>query len=135
MRLSHKFTYFIILCGDFLYISKTNIEALRQAVEEQSGFQIALVPMQPDTFLNVKIATDTLYKNLMEAGFSVLVDDRNSKPKNKFEVIKFLNIPHRLVISSRSISAGVYEYRNLNADYFEKVLEKEIMDFMEKVVI
>ena len=135
MRLSHNFTYSIILCGNFLYISKTNIETLRQAVEEQSGFQIALVPMQPDTFLNVKIATDALYENLVKSGFRVLVDDRNQKPKNKFEVIKFLKIPHRLVISSRSISAGVYEYRNLNTDYFEKVPEKEIMDFMAKVVI
>lgn len=116
-------------------MSKTNIEDLRHAVEEQSGVQIALVPMQPHTFLNVKISTDTLYKNLVEAGFRVLVDDRNQKPKNKFEVIKFLKIRHRIVISSRSISAGVYEYRNLQTDYFEKVPEKEIMDFLVRVII
>ncbi len=86
--------------------------------------------MQPNTFLNVKIATDALYKSLTNKGFSVLVDDRDKKPKNKFEVIEFLKIPHRVVISSRSISAGVYEYRDLQTDYFEKVPEEETTDFL-----
>ncbi len=113
-----------------MYLSQTNIQELRTQVEEQGGFQIALVPMQPETFLNVKIATDALYKKLKEAGFSVLVDDRNKKPKNKFEVIEFLKIQHRVVISSRSISAGVYEYKNLGTDYFEKVAESEMFDFL-----
>ena len=117
-----------------MYLSKTNIKELRHKVEEQSGFQIALVPMQPNTFLNVKIATDALYKSLMNEGFSVLVDDRNKRPKNKFEVIEFLKIPHRVVISSRSISAGVYEYKNLQTDYFEKVAEKDVMNFLQKVI-
>ena len=113
-----------------MYLSKSNIQALRDQVEEQLGFQIALVPMQADTFLNVKIATDALYKALSKAGISVLVDDRKQKPKNKFKVIAFLKIPHRVVISSRSISAGVYEYKNLKTDYFEKVPEKAISDFI-----
>ena len=113
-----------------MYLSQSNIQALRKQVEEHNGFQIALVPMQPHTFLNVKIATDALYKQLKEAGFSVLVDDRNKKPKNKFEVIAFLKIQHRVVISSRSISAGVYEYRDLQTDYFEKVPESEMLSFL-----
>jgi len=113
-----------------MYLSQSNIQALRKQVEEHNGFQIALVPMQPNTFLNVKIATDALYKKLKEAGFSVLVDDRNKKPKNKFEVIAFLKIQHRVVISSRSISAGVYEYKDLEADYFEKVAESEMLGFL-----
>ncbi len=115
-----------------MYLSESNIEKLRYKIEEQSGFQVALVPMQPHTFLNVKIATDALYKSLVNEGFSVLVDDRNEKPKNKFEVVNFLEIPHRVVISSRSISAGVYEYRDLQTDYFEKVPEKEAVTFLIK---
>jgi prolyl-tRNA synthetase len=113
-----------------MYLSKSNIQMLRKQVEEKNGFDVAIVPMQADTFLNVKIATDTLYKSLMKAGVSVLVDDRDKKPKNKFEVIEFLKIRHRVVISSRSISAGVYEYKDLETDYFEKVPEDKIKDFL-----
>ncbi len=115
-----------------MYLSKSNIQILRKQVEEKSGFDVAIVPMQTDTFLNVKIATDALYKSLVEAGVSVLVDDRNKKPKNKFEVVEFLKIPHRVVISSRSISAGVYEYKDLETDYFEKVPEQSIKAFIIK---
>ena len=118
-----------------MYLSKTNIEKLRYEVEERKGFQVAIVPMQSDTFLNVKIATDTLYEALTDEGLSVLVDDRDKKPKNKFEVIKFLKIRHRVVISSRSISAGVFEYRDLETDYFEKVPAKDMIDFLLKVNI
>jgi len=117
-----------------MYLSQSNIHALRKQVEEHNGFQIALVPMQPHTFLNVKIATDALYKKLKATGVNVLVDDRDQKPKNKFEVIEFLKIPHRVVVSSRSISAGVYEYRNLKTDYFKKVQEKEVMVFLMKAI-
>lgn len=113
-----------------MYLSKSNIDELRDKVENEKGFQIALAPMQPSTFLNVKIATDKLYQQLTEAGYSVLVDDRGQKPKNMFEVIHFLKIPHRIVISSRSISAGVYEYKNLETDEFEKVTDTEIFEYM-----
>jgi len=115
-----------------MYLSKITIKKLRNKVESKGGFQIALVPMQPDTFLNVKIATDTLYQGLTKVGISVLVDDRNEKPQNKFEVIEFLKIRHRLVISSRSISAGVYEYRDLKTDYFEKITESQALEFLQQ---
>jgi prolyl-tRNA synthetase len=118
-----------------LYLSKSNIKELRYAVEGQSGFQVALVPMQSNTFLNVKIATDELYKKLMTKGVCVLVDDRNEKPKNKFEVISFLKIQHRIVISSRSISAGVFEYKDLESNDFRKIPEREIIDFLIEVTV
>lgn len=118
-----------------MYLSQTNLEELKHKVEKEGGFQIALAPMQPATFLNVKIAAETLYEKLLDAGFSVLVDDRNQKPKNMFEVIEFLGIRHRVVISGRSISAGVYEYKDLKTGEFEKVPEKDMLDFLKKHVV
>ena len=117
-----------------MYLSQTNMKGLRQKVEHGGGFQIAIVPMQSKTFLNVKIATDQLYNELTEASYSVIVDDRDKKPKNKFEVIEFLGITHRIVISSRSISASVVEYKNLKTGYFEKVPEKKITDYLTKLL-
>lgn len=114
-----------------MILSQSNLEELRNQVEKGNGFQIAIAPMQPATFLNVKIASEKMYKDLMDAGISVLLDDRNQKPKNIFEVIKFLGIRHRLVISSRSISAGVYEYKDLSTDEFKKVIEAEAVEFLK----
>ncbi len=118
-----------------MYLSQTNIVELRQKVDQDGGFQIAIAPMQPATFMNVQIATDNLYKKLVESGFTVLVDDRGQKPKNMFEVIAFLGIQHRVVISSRSISKGMYEYKDLETDYFEKVAESEMCNFLQSRVV
>jgi prolyl-tRNA synthetase len=118
-----------------MYLSQTNIKELREKVENEGGFQIAIAPMQPATFMNVQIATDNLYKKLVTAGFSVLVDDRGQKPKNMFEVIAFLGLRHRVVISSRSISKGVYEYKDLETDYFEKVIEAKMVGFLKSCVV
>lgn len=115
-----------------MYLSQTNIQALRQKVEHEGGFQVAIAPMQPSTYLNVKIASDHLYQQLVEAGYEVLMDDRGQKPKNMFEVIAFLGIQHRVVISGRSISAGVFEYKDLKTDEFVKVPEKEMFSFLVK---
>jgi len=117
-----------------MYLSQSNIDELRNKVENESGFHIALVPMQPETFLNVKLATDKLYKQLVSEGISVLVDDRKQKPHNKFEVIEFLRIRHRVVISSRSISAKVFEYKDLQTDEFEKISEATAIKFLKQRV-
>jgi prolyl-tRNA synthetase len=114
-----------------MILSQSSLEELRHKVEKEEGFQIAIAPMQPATFLNVKIASEKLYKALSEAGFSVLLDDRNQKPKNIFEVIKFLGIRHRVVISSRSISAGVFEYKDLLTGEFEKICEAEAFEYLK----
>lgn len=117
-----------------MYLSQTNITELRDKVENRGGFQIALAPIQPATYLNVKIATETLYQTLIKKGYQVLVDDRGQKPNNMFKVIDFLGIQHRIVISGRSISAGVYEYKNLRTDEFVKVPEQEMLSFILKRV-
>ncbi len=116
-----------------MYLSKTNIIQLRETVEKEGGFQIVLAPMQPATFLNVKIATDKLYQQLVDKGLKVLVDDRGQKPKNMFEVIEFLGVRHRVVISSRSISAGVYEYKDLQTDQFRKIKEADAFGFLQNL--
>ncbi len=113
-----------------MYLSQSNIHALRDKVENQDGFQIALAPMQPATFMEVKSATDQLYLKLVKAGFSVLVDDRGEKPKNMFAVIEFLGIRHRVVISGRSLSAGVVEYMDLATRKFKKVPLHEVTDYL-----
>ena len=112
-------------------LSQSNIKKLRQKVEHEGGFQIALAPMQPATFIEVKDASDRLYRELLEAGFSVLLDDRGQKPNNMFEVIAFLGIRHRLVISGRSLSAGVVEYKDLQTDFFEKIPLGNIVSYMQ----
>ena len=75
-------------------------------------FDVAIVPLKYDN-PEVQAATDTLYQELTDAGFSVLLDDRDKKtsPGVKFADMELIGIPQRIVISERSIKEGTLEYK------------------------
>ena len=75
-------------------------------------FQVALVPLRYETE-QVREATDTLYRELTAAGIEVLLDDRDKKtsPGIKFADMELIGIPHRIVISDRSLAEGKLEYK------------------------
>lgn len=76
-------------------------------------FHIALIPMQYDKSAEVKELTDNLYQELRQAGYDVILDDRDKKtsPGVKFADMELMGIPHRVVISPRGIEAGTLEYK------------------------
>ena len=54
---------------------------------------------------------DKLYDRLQESGISVLYDDRNARPGEKFADADLLGIPHRVVVSAKTLEQGVFEYK------------------------
>ncbi|WP_286238322.1 proline--tRNA ligase [Neptuniibacter halophilus] len=76
-------------------------------------FHIALIPMQYDKSDDVRELTDRLYQELQQAGYEVIVDDRDKKtsPGVKFADMELMGIPHRVVVSPRGIEAGTLEYK------------------------
>jgi prolyl-tRNA synthetase len=99
-------------------------------------FHIAIVPMQYDKSEDVKELTDKLYQELRQAGYDVLLDDRDKKtsPGVKFADMELMGIPHRVVISPRGIEAGTLEYkgrrdeekRDINVDDLLPLLAEKI---------
>jgi prolyl-tRNA synthetase len=53
----------------------------------------------------------TLYENLKKKGVQVLYDDRDVRPGEKFADADLMGIPHRIVISEKTIAANVIEYK------------------------
>ncbi|HUY83083.1 MAG TPA: His/Gly/Thr/Pro-type tRNA ligase C-terminal domain-containing protein, partial [Steroidobacteraceae bacterium] len=47
-----------------------------------------------------------------EAGFDVLLDDRDARAGVKFADSELLGIPHRIVLGDRGLATGVVEYRH-----------------------
>lgn len=54
---------------------------------------------------------DNLYENLQAAGVSVLYDDRNARAGEKFTDADLLGIPHRVVVSAKTVEQNKYEYK------------------------
>ncbi len=92
-------------------------------------FELALVPVNYHKSEIVKARTDQLYDELLQAGYNVLLDDRNMRPGAMFADLELIGIPHRLVISERGLAKDEFEYKARTGTEAEsipldKVLEK-----------
>jgi prolyl-tRNA synthetase len=77
--------------------------------EAVAPFRVVLVRVGFDD--SVVSAADELYARLEEAGVSVLLDDRDVRPGEKFADAELMGMPHRVVVSARSLEAGGVEYQ------------------------
>jgi len=74
-------------------------------------FQIAICPINYDKSNTVKEAAEAVYRQCVEAGVSVLLDDRALRPGAMFSDMELIGIPHRVVLSDRSLAAQQFEYK------------------------
>ena len=79
--------------------------------EPIAPFDVVLVPLNAAKSPRVGELAERLYAALQQAGFEVLLDDRDARPGVKFADAELIGIPHRLVIADRGIDAGTLEYR------------------------
>jgi prolyl-tRNA synthetase len=75
-------------------------------------YQVALVPIKYAD--EMKDITDTIYKQLQDAGIDVLVDDRNERPGVKFKDIDLIGIPIRIVVGAKNLPNVEFKLRNSN---------------------
>jgi prolyl-tRNA synthetase len=76
-----------------------------------SPFDIVLIPLNMDKSERVKEISESLYRQLIELGIDVLLDDRPQRPGFKFADADLIGIPHRIVIAERGIESGMLEYK------------------------
>jgi prolyl-tRNA synthetase len=74
-------------------------------------FEVAIVTLNGHKSPAVQEAGERLYAQLKQAGFDVLLDDRNERPGVKFADIELIGIPHRVVVSDRGLEAETLEYK------------------------
>lgn len=74
-------------------------------------FDVDLVAIDYDSNPEVKKHADEICGKLEALGLSVLLDDRDERAGIKFKDADLIGIPHRLVVSSRSVKDGQCEYK------------------------
>lgn len=124
-------------------VSRVVAAAIEQNYDERgilwpqalTPFQIALVPLKYETPA-VKEATDALYQKLTEAGFEVLLDDRDKKtsPGVKFADMELIGIPHRIVISERGLNEGQLEYKARTSSDNQNIATAEVVGFLTQQI-
>ena len=84
-------------------------------------FDVCIVPIGLKKSPKVTQVVEELYKELVDAGFEVLLDDRDERPGVMFSEMDLIGIPHRIIVGKRGLANGSVEYRNRasgeSADY------------------
>lgn len=99
--------------------------------EQIAPFQVHLVSLGEDAEILDK--AEKLYKDLTNRAIEIFWDDRvDVSAGEKFADADLIGIPHRIVISKRSLDKGGFEYKARN-DAESKVLsEDELINFLNK---
>ncbi|QYK06429.1 proline--tRNA ligase [Shewanella zhangzhouensis] len=99
--------------------------------EAIAPFTVGILPMNMHKSHRVTDTAEALYKELTEAGFEVLFDDRKERPGVMFADMELLGIPHTVVIGDRNIDTGVYEYKNRRTGEKSEVPFAELVSFLK----
>ena len=94
-------------------------------------FAVALAPIGWDQSAQVREAVERLYQALNDAGLEVLLDDRNARPGVMFADLDLIGIPHRIVLSERSLKAGMCEYKARAAAKVQQIPLDQISAFLK----
>ena len=95
-------------------------------------FDVVVVPINMHRSDEVREAAEALYAELREAGYEVLLDDRDARPGVKFADAELIGIPHRLVISDRNLAAGELEYRHRRDSESRNLKREEALDLLKE---
>jgi prolyl-tRNA synthetase len=71
---------------------------------------------------------EELYDELWEMGVETLFDERDASAGEKFADADLIGIPHRLVVSKKSLKAGGIEWKRRDSDKGEIIAKENIMD-------
>ena len=96
-------------------------------------FRVVVVLLNGHKSPTVAEAGEKLYQQLQEAGYDVLLDDRNERPGVKFADMELTGIPHRFVVSDRGLEAGTLEYKGRRDADKQDIALADAIPFLKSV--
>jgi prolyl-tRNA synthetase len=98
--------------------------------DSMAPFQLAIIPLNMQKSPEVARCAEELYRELLDSGVEVLMDDRNERPGVKFADMELIGIPHRIVIGDRALAEDKIEYKGRRDAESQLVAKGEILDFI-----
>jgi prolyl-tRNA synthetase len=76
---------------------------------------------------DVMVEARSVYEAIVAEGISVLWDDRDQRPGQKFAESDLIGLPHRIVVSQKTIEEGVVELKNRKSGDVRKISLQEAL--------
>ena len=94
-------------------------------------FTVVICPITPERFPDVKAAAEKLYRELLDAGVDVILDDRGERPGAMFADWELIGVPHRVTIGDRGLKEGHIEYQHRRDAASSKLEAADAFDFLK----
>ena len=94
-------------------------------------FTVVICPITPDRFPDVKATAENLYRELLDAGVDVILDDRGERPGAMFADWELIGVPHRVTIGDRGLKEGHIEYQHRRDAASSKLDAAGAFDFLK----
>lgn len=91
-------------------------------------YQVYLVSLGESE--EVKKSADKLYEELEAAGVSALYDDRDAGAGEKFADADLMGIPHRVVVSARTLKEDKFEHKKRTQDESSMIDKKALLQLL-----
>ena len=96
-------------------------------------FQCVIAPINMHKSERLRAAAEKLYGELKSEGIDVLLYDARGRPGVMFADLDLIGIPHRLVISDRSLDADILEYKSRSGDASEEIPLGDAMAYLRGI--
>ena len=100
-------------------------------------FQLIIIQIDSQKSADVVTISESMYATALNFGIETILDDRDKKtsPGVKLNESELIGIPHRFVVSPRTLGNNSAEYTNRRTGEKSKVDIENIEDFLKKVVV
>ena len=98
---------------------------------ELAPFQVAICPMNMHKSDRLIDAVEKIYRDLIDAGIEVLLDDRKVRAGFMFSDMELIGIPHRIVVGDRGLDSGTVEYQGRTDKESQPVPFAELITFIK----
>lgn len=101
--------------------------------ESIAPFDVAIVPIGYAKSERVRKVAGDLHQQLEQAGFGVILDDRDERPGVMFADIELIGIPHRLVVGERGIDNGIVEYKHRASGSEREIEIDQLLEVLQEI--
>lgn len=93
-------------------------------------FDVVIIPINGHKSQTVAEKADALYQQLSQLGVDVLLDDRKERPGVLFADHDLIGIPHRVVISERTLENACVEYKARTEQEAQTIGYEDIVSYL-----
>ena len=96
-------------------------------------FQLVVIPIDGHKSEQVVKTSEAIWLQAIELGIEVLLDDRDKKISAgvKFADSELIGVPHRIVVSPRTLVDGVVEYKGRSDSDRQMIVIDQLQEFLQ----